>query len=71
MTQPMTPDEMDSFLDDVEAARTAGRKLPTVSPNDTVVLTVAVGTNASGEVVSVSSLPSPGKACPLCGEVAK
>ena len=65
----MTPDEMDSFLDGVEAARTAGPRWR--MSTDTVVLTVAVGTNASGEVVSVSSLPSPGKACPLCGEVAK
>ena len=71
MNEPMTPDEMDSLLDDVETARTAGRKLPAVSPNDTVVLTVTVGTNASGEVVSVSAMPSPGQACALCGEVTK
>ena len=32
MNAPMTPDEMDSFLDQVEAARTAA------FPNDTVVL---------------------------------
>ena len=44
-------------------------KLPEASPNDTVVLTVAVGTNASGEVVSVSGLPGAGQACALCGEV--
>lgn len=46
-------------------------KMPAVSPNDTVVLTVTVGTNASGEVVSVSAMPSPGQACALCGEVTK
>ena len=35
---------------------------------DAVVLTVAVGTNADGEVVSVSAKPLPGESCPTCGK---